>query len=313
MPELPEVHTTTKGLKRFLPGLKIKDVWSDLPAGRQVQKKDLNNIKNPTYYRRFKDAVVGKKVKDVIRRGKNILIILSDNETLIIHMKMTGHLLYGKYERAPRLRSGQTSKEVWVATEEGPLRDDKFNGHIRHVFSLSDGMHLAFSDMRKFAKIALYDKVDMGDPSTNTLNTLGPDPLKVSVNTFMERLQRRPNMKIKQALLDQSLLSGIGNIYADETLWASAVHPERRVLDLRASDYKKMHSNAQRLLKKGVRLRGDSMSDYRNVDGRKGKFQMEHKAYKHKGEPCSKRGCPGTIARIVVASRGTHYCPVHQK
>src|SRR3989344_5539607 len=157
----------------------------------------------------------GKKIKSVTRRGKNVLVNLSSNVTILIHMKMTGHLLYGKYKRSVKLKAKNVKQEEWEAVEEGPLKDP-FNRFIRLVFTLSNGKHLAFSDMRKFAKVC-YLPTDALSLSAD-LSHLGPEPLEKEfrIKNFEYQLGKRPNGKIKQVLMDQRLLAGIGNIYSHE-------------------------------------------------------------------------------------------------
>lgn len=300
MPELPEVHTTTTGLQNVLPGLRIVDVWTDYKSDFHAGK---NNIKNPVFFRRFRREVRGKKMLRVYRRGKNILIDIEGNNTILIHMKMTGHVLYGTYTK---------HNTVWYAQEPGPLRDDSFNGWIHFVMTLSNGKHVVLSDMRTFAKITLL--------STNTLSAspdlhhLGPEPVDTmfTLNLFKTQLLKKPNGKIKQVLMDQSIISGIGNIYSDEILWYSGVHPETLVCNIPHKTLASMYRFTKRILAKGIDFGGDSMSDYRNIHGLPGAFQHKHNAYQRTGERCRKQGCRGIIKRIVVGGRSSHFCNVHQ-
>ena len=147
MPELPEVQTTVSGLQEVLPRLAIKEVWSDLPVKRPALSHFNDTLKSISFFEMFKKEVVGKKVVSVERRAKNILINLSNKTTILIHMKMTGHLLYGRYKY-----DKQTN--AWQAAEEGPLQDP-FNRFLHVAFTLSNGKSLVLSDMRKFAKVTL--------------------------------------------------------------------------------------------------------------------------------------------------------------
>jgi len=304
MPELPEVQTTVSGLKKVITGLKIKDVWTDFHKNSKHNNKK-GSIKNPSYFKQFKKEISGKKILNVKRRGKNILINLSNKKTILIHMKMTGHFLYGKYQYNKK-------EDSWESTENGPLKDS-FNRFIHFLITLSNGRHLAFSDMRKFGKIILIDDRDLSKHPD--LKDLGPEPLDNSfiLKKFKERIFLKPNGKIKQVLIDQKIISGIGNIYADETLWKASIHPEEMVKNIPDKKLKDLFEAIKELLKKGVKLGGDSTSDYRNIKGQKGNFQEDHKAYRQTGKKCQKRGCFGIIKRIVVGSRGTHFCPTHQK
>lgn len=304
MPELPEVQTTVNGIEKNLKGLVIRDVWTDY-GGTIHQHK--THIKSRKYFALFKKEVNGKKILGSGRRAKNVLIHLSGSRTILIHMKMTGHLLYGAYELT------KTKKDPWKSKEKGPLRDDSFNRFVHLVFTLSNRKHLVLSDMRKFAKITLLNTENLS--TTTELAHLGPEPLlnTFSAKALKERLEKKPKGKIKQVLMDQSIISGIGNIYSDEILWSSSIHPLRAVSTLSAKDIQNLWKNTKEILKKGIDFKGDSMSDYRNLDGRPGTFQNEHHAYKRVGKPCLKKGCRGIIQRMKVGGRSAHFCPNHQK
>ncbi len=304
MPELPEVQTTVNGLRTFIVGQKITDVWTSYNSS---YFKGSNTIKDPAYFKYFKSIIVGQKVKKVERRAKNILIFLSNNKIILIHMKMTGHLLYGKYHFNKNNRN-----DLWEPIEPEGLKDP-FNRRVRMVITLNNKNHLALSDTRKFAKVTLIDAKDFH--LSEHLKTLGPEPLEETFTfpIFCKNINKRPNWKIKQALMDQTLIAGIGNIYADESLWRAGIHPETKVNKIDAKSLKEIFKAIKTTLSRGINLGGDSMSDYRNIYGNKGNFQEEHRAYQRTGEKCSRQSCSGKICRIIVAGRATHFCNVHQK
>ncbi|MBI4155650.1 MAG: bifunctional DNA-formamidopyrimidine glycosylase/DNA-(apurinic or apyrimidinic site) lyase [Candidatus Zambryskibacteria bacterium] len=309
MPELPEVTTTVAGLNKVLPKLTIQDVWTDYYL--RTKNKRQNTIKNKKYFAYFKKEVVGEKVLLAERRGKNILIHLSDGKTILIHMKMTGHLLYGKYSKLKVKSQKSKVAEKWVAAEKGLLQEP-FNKFIHLVFTLSNGKHLAFSDMRKFAKVMLFE-TNRRDEITD-LSILGPEPLdNLSLKTFKKQLLTKPNSKIKTVLMDQTIVAGIGNIYSDEILWLAGVHPERKINSLENEEMKKILKKMKKILKVGIKMGGDSMSDYRNIHGEKGQFQKTHKAYRRTKEKCLKKECLGVIQRKVIGGRSAHFCNKHQK
>jgi formamidopyrimidine-DNA glycosylase len=287
MPELPEVQTTASGLNRVLSGLIITDVWTDYDSPHFYGS---DNIKDPAFFKKFKKGIVSKKILHVARRAKNILIHLSGGWVILIHMKMTGHVLYGDYDR-----------------------NDPFNRHIHLIFKLSNGKTFELCDARKFAKVTLI-KAEALQTSIH-VRDLGPEPLEknFSFKTFKERLFLKPCWKIKPALLDQTLIAGIGNIYSDESLWRADIHPEHVIHKITDIKLKKLYGALLTTLSRGVDFGGDSMSDYRNIDGKPGRFQEQHRAYRKTGTKCTKRSCTGTIKRIVVANRGTHFCDTHQK
>lgn len=286
MPELPEVQTTVNGLNKTVRGRKIVDVWTSYNS---AYFKDKEEIKNPKFFRKFKKLVIGKKILKAERRAKNILIHLSGGYTILIHMKMTGHLLYEGYKQDP------------------------FNSHIRLYFTLDNKKKLYLSDLRKFAKVTLIDTNKL-DESLH-LEGLGPEPLDKSFTyqVFKERFLKRPKGKIKQVLMDQRLISGIGNIYSDEILWRANVHPLSLSGKIPDKNLKLMYRASQETLKRGIALGGDSMSDYRNIYGERGKFQDRHSAYQKHKTKCVKKGCRGILERIVVGARSAHFCPRHQK
>jgi formamidopyrimidine-DNA glycosylase len=289
--------------------LRIKDVWTNYNSSFHSGK---DNIKDPSYFKKFKAAVVGKKILETTRRAKNILIEIEGGDTILVHMKMTGHLLYGKYEKAVS-ESGASKKEEWIpASKKGPLADP-FNRHIRLVFALSDGSHLVLSDMRKFAKVTLIAKDEL-EKSLHLMH-IGIEPFdkKFKFGTFKAQLMKRKNGRIKNVLMDQSLIAGIGNIYSDEALWLSCIHPEEPVQNIPEDSLKLLYTSSKEVLKKGINFGGDSMSDYRNINGEQGEFQMHHNAYRRTGKKCGKPKCGGTIVRKVVGGRSAHFCDTHQK
>jgi formamidopyrimidine-DNA glycosylase len=300
MPELPEVHTTATMLDDMIVGQKIIDVWSGLDS---KHLRYANTIKSRDYFAKFQKAIIGRKIKSVTRRAKNVLINLDNGSTILVHMKMTGHLLVGHYKF-------DSKADVWKAKEEGPL-SDPFNQYIRVAFALSNGKHLVLSDMRKFAKVCLLqDATSLKDEFAH----IGPEPLENNFDAaaFAKALSRRPNTPIKQALMDQTLIAGIGNIYSDEILWKSDVHPLSNTGAIPAKTLKTMLMNTKTILAQGIDFGGDSMSDYRNPLGESGEFQHKHNAYRRTGKPCGKRGCKGTIERTVIGGRSAHFCAKHQ-
>lgn len=307
MPELPEVQTTVDGLNKTVKGRKIVGVWSGYKSP-YFQNKD--EIKNPKFFTKFKKLVVGQKILKAERRAKNILIHLSNKHTILIHMKMTGHMLFGKYRKVTNNRQPTTDK--WAPEETGPLQDP-FNKHLRLVFSLDNGRRLAFSDLRKFAKITIVETG--GLEKCKHLMDLGPEPLEKNFQfpIFNSQLHKRPKTKIKTALMDQTLIAGIGNIYSDEILWRAGVHPISVVEKIPEKNLKLAFKAMREVLNKGIDLGGDSMSDYRNIYGKRGKFQEHHRAYQKHKTKCSRKGCSGILEKMVVGGRSAHFCPVHQK
>ena len=300
MPELPEVQTTVDGLNAEVKGLYISDVWTSYNSPFHHGK---GNIKNPKYFLEFKKSVIGNKITSAERRGKNILIHLSNQKTILAHMKMTGHFMYGKYEEV---------KSGWQPTEKTGALADPFNRHVRLLFSFSNKHHLAFADTRKFAKVFIFDVSER--EKIADLAILGPEPLdkKFTFNVMKKQLMLREKWKIKQALLDQEIIAGIGNIYSDEMLWMANIHPLSIVSKIPDTQMRKLYKSMRDALKKGLDFGGDSTSDYRNIYGEPGKFQHKHNVYRRKGQSCFKKD-GGIIERKIIGGRSAHFCPKHQK
>jgi formamidopyrimidine-DNA glycosylase len=309
MPELPEVQTTASGLGRRVRGLKITRVWTDYGSSFHKGK---DSIKDPPYFRYFRKKVSGAKIVNVDRKAKNILIHIEkgrEKSVILVHMKMTGHFMYGRY-----VFKKDGKKGLWApAPGESPSLRDPFNRFIHFVMVLSNKKHVVLSDMRKFAKVTLIWEQDLD--KTVHLESIGPDPLEKSfdLEAFKARLARKPGGRIKQVLMDQSVIAGVGNIYSDEALWRAGLNPEERVKNIPDPLLKKLYSATRAVLEKGIDFGGDSMSDYRNIDGERGRFQEHHRAYQRTGEKCGKPGCKGIIVRKVIGGRSAHFCSRHQR
>ncbi len=322
MPELPEVHTTVQGISSLLKGVKITDVWTSYKSKFKAYK---NSVKNPAFFELFRKQIRGATIIGASRRAKNILIHLNNGKAILIHMKMTGHMIIGRYEMSTATKD---KKDPWKphASEREALKDP-FNRHIRLVFTLegknpvtnpsivsraNEEFHLVLSDMRRFAKVTLLDTANLHE--SNDLIGIGPEPLdpEFTYKKFADILNNKKSGKIKTVLMDQSVIAGIGNIYSDEMLWRAGIHPESTPSKVPPAQLKKLYTSMKEVLVKGIDFGGDSMSDYRNIHGERGKFQAEHKAYRRTAEPCEKRGCTGVIIRKIIGGRSGHFCNIHQ-
>lgn len=290
MPELPEVETIVRELKKKIAGRKIVDIWTDWPK----------TVKFPKNAAKFKREIVGRKIGKIERRGKNILIFLSGGKLLLVHQKLTGHLLVGKW----KIENGLCRPLI-----KGPL-EEKVNNYIHFIFFLDDKNQLALSDLRKFAKIMAGPEEEI--MALPDLKKLGPEPLdkKFTFERFKEVLAGKKG-KIKPVLMNQEIIAGIGNIYSDEILWQAKVHPLNEVQKLKENELKAIYRAMRDIFKKSIALKGDSMSDFRDTSGRKGRYQEFHKAYQRTGEPCSRDNTP--IKKFKLGGRSGHYCPTCQK
>lgn len=310
MPELPEVQTTVTGLNSVLIGLTITDLWSDMWSNSKLAK---NTIKDHSYFPYFTKYALSTKVTGVRRRAKYILIDLDNGFTIIIHMKMTGHLMYGNYEQNKKSNGKEWS---WLPVDNNKALLDPYNRFIHVVFTLTNNKkkisHLVFCDSRKFGTIVIERTSTL---STERLSHLGPEPLETSFTCmqFKKRLLKSPTRSIKTVLMDQTIISGIGNIYSDEMLHSSHILPSRMTKSLTTEELQLLYSSMKHILRKGINFGGDSMSDYRNIKGERGAFQEKHLVYLRTKLPCKTKGCKGIIKKEKINGRSAHYCPVCQR
>lgn len=285
MPELPEVETIVRGLEKKVLKRTFLNIWTD-------SKKLFKNI----IFDNFVKKIKGRRIENIRRRGKNILFDLSQGLTLLIHQKITGHLLIGNWEE----KNGK-----YISLEKGVKLNDPTNQSIRVIFFLDNDVQMALSDLRKFAKIELKETKEI----EKELNILGPEPLEISFKEFKELFLKKKGV-IKQVLMDQNFIVGIGNIYASDILWEAKISPKRRVESLREEEVKKIYLSMKNILKESIKLKGDSFSDFRTVSGEKGGYHKVARVYGKEGEKCK---CGGIIKRIKQGGRSSFFCPNCQK
>ncbi len=281
MPELPEVETVVRGLRRVILGRTIASVWTNAPSASIEISRTLKA-------RTLNAAIHGRTIKAVERRGKNILISLSGDLTLWAHLKMTGRFLY-------------TDKNTPVDKHDLARFDFAPDKH-------ADGCELRFNDYRRFGRLRVYPDRELWQQ--NGLARLGPEPLEITAEDFVALCYRRPRM-IKPALLDQSFVAGLGNIYADESLYAARIHPCRLTTSISRRKLIELHGHIQRLLRKAIELMGTSVDTYAGVNGQPGSFQNYLRVYGKENLPCER--CGATILRRRIGSRSAHYCPRCQR
>jgi formamidopyrimidine-DNA glycosylase len=291
MPELPEVETIKKDLEQKIVGAKITDVnflWNGILKNE--------NIEN------FKKSVIGLTISGVNRRAKNLNVRLNGGLNLLFHMKMTGHLIVTD----SHWQVDKNGRWLPHESEKSPLTEP-LNQYIRVIFSLDNGKIVAFSDLRKFGYVKLVSDAEL----QKIYKEYGPEPFSEEFNVdYLEKILVSKNMPIKKVLMDQKLVAGIGNIYADEILHESKIHPLKKASDLTKTDIKKIFESTRRILKEAVKLRGTSVSDFRDTNGEKGSFGNNLKVYRRVGLPCE---CGGKVERITLGGRGTHFCSKCQK
>jgi formamidopyrimidine-DNA glycosylase len=276
LPELPEVETVVRGLQRVLPGREFLRI--------ELGKTDF--IDDPAALER---DLPGGRISAVRRHGKFIIFELdynsrsSDHDAhhkrllLLVHLGMTGQLV--------------------VARAESPLSP---HTHVR--FLLDDGRELRYADTRRFGRMLLTSEAQRAE----FLGDLGEDALEITADQFHERLLPR-RARIKALLLDQHVFRGIGNIYADESLWRARLHPARIAAGLKPEESRRLFRSMQRVLREAIRLGGSTISDYVNASGESGEFQIRHRVYQREGKKCFR--CEGRIRRVIVAGRSSYFCP----
>jgi len=287
VPELPEVETIIRDLNKKVLNRAFIDVWTDFPG----------TVRKPEDFEQFKKEIRGKKIQRIWRRGKNIIFNLSENRSLLIHQKLTGHLLLGKWG---------FSEGKWIPPA-GPLAE-KINTYIHLLFTLDNGQMLALSDLRKFAKVELWDNEGL----KKELGSFGPEPLEkdFTFEKFKECFKGKRG-KIKQVLMNQTVIAGIGNIYSDEILWQAKIYPFKNVSKLTDEELKEIYQAMREILVKAIKLGGESISDFRRISGESGYFDKERKVYRREGESCPR--CDTRIKRVKLGGRSVHYCPKCQK
>jgi formamidopyrimidine-DNA glycosylase len=273
MPELPEVETIVRGLRTVLPGRTIVSV--------RLGKTDF--IEDPPA---LAELLPGRRIETVERLGKFICLQLSASSgakaperqmNLVIHLGMTG----------------------WLGVRPA---GDPVAPHTHVFFELEDGRELRYTDIRRFGKMRLV----AGDRIGAFSERLGKEPLEISAGEFNRRLADR-RARIKALLLDQSVFRGIGNIYADESVWQARIHPARLAAGLNSTELGRLRKAIRRVLLRAIEDRGSSISDFVDAEGQPGEYQQRHRAYGREGKPCFR--CGTKIRRAIVAGRSSFFCP----
>ncbi|WP_339033897.1 DNA-formamidopyrimidine glycosylase [Spiroplasma endosymbiont of Cantharis rufa] len=270
MPELPEVETVVRTLNSKVKNLIIKKVKITYP----------NLIKTDISIEDLENKLMGRKIDNISRIAKHIIFELQDL-VLISHLRMEGK---------------------WFVFDSNSVYDLK---HVEAIFELTENKIMIYSDTRKFGTFHLQEKDTF--KSQNPINKVGPEPFNSDLNgQYLRDIMSRSNKHIKTVLLDQTKISGIGNIYADEILFDSKIHPEKRASSLKLEDYERILESSKKILKRSIELGGSTIDTYQPEQGIDGKFQNELKVHTRKGKPCF--DCGRVIEKIKVNGRGTYFC-----
>lgn len=289
MPELPEVETVKNGLLKLIIGKRVAGVTYDWPKGFPNAKSDVDAF------------LIGARITDVRRRAKVLIIDLNTEHSLIIHLKMTGQVVFRTNDESQRFGAGHPNDSL-----VGELPD----GSTRVVFDLGDSK-LFFNDTRKFGWVRLVPTIEI--VNIDFFKKLGPEPLAANFKAqdFVQRIKKRPNSLIKAALLDQAVVAGIGNIYSDEALFAAKIHPATRVKNLSDQELKKLFAEVKAVLELSINKGGSTDRNYVDATGKKGSYLKFAKVFRRQGLPCPR--CATIIDKSRVAGRGTHTCPHCQR
>jgi formamidopyrimidine-DNA glycosylase len=286
MPELPEVETVRRGLSNLIIGKRVVQEQHDTDKGFPNAPQDVQQF------------LVGATITDVRRRAKVLLIDLSTDYTLVIHLKMTGQLVF----RGEQVFGAGHPNESLI----GELPDRS----TRVTLRFADDSRLYFNDQRKFGWMRLMPTIEV--PEIDFMKKVGPEPLEAefTAEEFESRFKRRANTSIKAALLDQTVVAGIGNIYADESLWGAKVHPKRLVKTVTSEEFAAIYRELREVMAIAIEKGGSTDKNYVNAEGKRGNYLDFARAFRREGQPCPR--CGADIIKFKAAGRGTHICPVCQ-
>lgn len=285
MPELPEVETIRRGLAERIVGKVIRSAHNyNSPKSFPNAKADVEQF------------LYGAAITDVRRRAKVLLVELSSEYTLVTHLKMTGQIIV--IDDRARWGAGHPSDSL--------VRELPDNTTREHI-DFADGTRLYFNDLRKFGWMKLYPTVEV--PNIDFMQRVGPEPLldDFTGEVLYERLQRRKNTSIKAALLDQTVLAGVGNIYADESLWGARIHPATLVKNVPKKAILQLAEEIKTVMTLAIEKGGSTDKNYVNAEGKKGSYLSFARVFRREGQPCPR--CGTVIEKTRVAGRGTHLCP----
>lgn len=305
MPELPEVETIRRGLGRII-------------VGRTVSATE--NFASPKSFPNtaadISEFLIGAQVTDVRRRAKVLLIDLSTDYTIVIHLKMTGQLVWIDDTSHKASRKDRDGGDEPIRRYGGGHPSDSFvhalpDNTTRERIDFTDGSHLYFNDLRKFGWMKLYPTIEVAN--IDFMQKVGPEPLEDTFMSteFIARIRRRNGTTVKAAILDQTVLAGVGNIYADESLWMSRIHPATRVRDVNDAQLADLLANIKTVMNLSIEKGGSTDKNYVDAEGKKGSYLQFANVFRREGQACT-RHPDVLIEKIRVAGRGTHVCPVCQ-
>jgi formamidopyrimidine-DNA glycosylase len=300
MPELPEVETVRRGLQELMTSRTVATVKSLAPKSFQAAPGDVDRF------------LIDARVTAVRRRAKVLIIDLSTDYTLVIHLKMTGQLVFvsKNVEDSKLPNSSEPKARFGGGHPNESLIGELPDRSTRVIITFTDGSHLYFNDQRKFGWMKLMPTIEV--PNIDFMKKVGPEPLETDFTpeAFAARFKRRAGTSIKAALLDQTVVAGVGNIYADESLWGAKLHPKRLVRTITPAEFERLFHELRSVMNMAIEKGGSTDKNYVNAEGGRGNYLDFARAFRREGQPCPRCGTP--IIKFKAAGRGTHTCPVCQ-
>lgn len=332
MPELPEVEALRRGLVKSVLGSTIQDI--EVRQEKLIAGKGTTRRASKEKTREFVNNLTGKTITSIERRAKNLIFKLNTSEIILVHLKMTGQLVFKpnkvsnqelKRNSSKNSRRGgvpgysqgnfeENFSDVGAILGGHPIEESESalpHKHTYIIFKLSNGT-LYYNDVRLFGYVLYFTDQNILEQEKH-FDKIGLEPFDKSftIKYFKESLKKFAT-PIKKLLLDQKVVVGCGNIYCDEVLWASSVLPTRSCKTLSDVEVESIYKNIKKILEKAINSGGSSIANYLLADGKRGNYADYHKVYKKENTKCKFPGCTGTIKKITFAGRGTHFCPVHQ-
>ncbi len=289
MPELPEVEVVKRSLEKKIQNLIIKN----------VKIKD-GNLRYKVLHSQI-SKLIGKKIKKIERKSKFLIFKIESDLKMLVHLGMTGKFFF--------INKNRKKYKTSFYYDFNKKKDQKYD---RVIFTLQDKQKLIYNDVRKFGFIKVYKTKEL--KNNFHLSKLGPEPLEKNFNFYyMKRYIYKRNRTVKDILMDQKCVSGLGNIYVNEILYLSKVKPTRKVSKIKDIEIDRIIKNTKKVLKSSIKMGGSSIKDFSSDNGKKGLFQRQFKVYGRKGEKCSNRDCNQIILKAVISNRASFFCKSCQK
>jgi len=303
MPELPEVETIKKGLAKSLKHKQIKEVFVYTDKMVKVGSGKISNAKKGSkkLTKEFQKGLQNRKVLKVERRAKYLIITFSNNYFLVIHLRMSGQLIFRN--------KNELNQPILLSVAKNATKEKLPSKHTHVQIFFKDGSSLFYNDTRQFGHLRLVNQKELTDVFKTS--NLGPEPLTLTFSEFKKISQTNKNKRVKDFLLNQTVISGIGNIYADESLFLSKINPSRKISSLREQELKSLLFNIKKVLNKAISAGGSSIETFLTTNGSSGKYTEKHLVYGKAGKPCPV--CKTKLVSKKIGSRTSTYCKHCQK